>query len=316
MRKIAPLTGPRARTYRGPGDLARVGFPLLVAVLFTSLGTLICPLPSAAAAAPHLVVSPSVAVPGGTVQVEVSGLIPNQNYQLQICGNDAARGSVDCSLMNAVSWVSTPSGTISTPILVVLPPSPCPCVVAAISPNAGPNVKGPISITGAPQETVTAPPAQPKVVVVDVALSGSTQPKEWLGFAASRTLVLTVRNSGAAPAANLFLTASIGSAPAAVPTLPGLAPGQVRTYRIGVTFPAFTVGNSVLSGHVGVVGWPLTPFHVSLSRYPWGWLIIALIVLQLILLAFRNLARRRVQKNDDRESVPDMPTQETVLADV
>jgi hypothetical protein len=253
---------------------------------------------SSAAPVPQLIVSTAPATPGGSARVVGTGLLYNEDYQLQICGNNFARGSVDCALGSAVVVESTNQGTFTTSVPVVIPPAPCPCVVAALPTDQGPTVTGPINIVGAPHEAVPVQPPEPKVVIVGASLEGSTQPKEWLGFAASRTLILTVKNTGSAAAVDVTLTASIGPTPAALPALPGLSPGQIRTYRIAVTFPAFSVGSTELSGHVGVAGSSTVPFHVSLSQHPWAWLIIFLVVLQLMLLAIRNLARRRVARNN------------------
>jgi len=260
------------------------------------LGTVAVPV-SSAAPIPQLVVSPSAATPGGSAQVVGSGLLYSEDYQLQICGNNFARGSVDCAVTSAVSAESTNQGTLTITVPVVIPPAPCPCVVAALPTDQGPTVTGPINIVGAPHEAVPVQPPEPKLVIVGASLEGNTQPKEWLGFAASRTLVLKVKNTGSAAALDVTLAASIGSTPAALPALPGLSPGQVRTYRIAVTFPAFSVGSTELSGHVGVAGSSTVPFHLSLSQHPWAWLIIFLVILQLMLLAIRNLARRRVARN-------------------
>jgi hypothetical protein len=136
--------------------------------------------------------------------------------------------------------------------------------------------------------------------VLSASLTGSTKPQEWLGFAAHRTLLLTVRNSGTLPTPHLALLADIGSTPASIPKLPGLAPGETRTYAIPVTFPALAFGNTAMAGHIGVIGsgTPLAPFHVSISRHPWAWLVIFLIVFQVILLMARNVARRHYERNN------------------
>ncbi|HLM94665.1 MAG TPA: hypothetical protein VK283_00035 [Acidimicrobiales bacterium] len=279
------------------------------------LGAVAVPV-SSATSVPQLVVSPSAVTPGGSAQVVGSGLLYDEDYQLQICGNNFARGSVDCAFASAVTVESTNQGRFSTTVPVVLPPTPCPCVVAALPTAQGPAITGPINIVGAPHETVTVQPPAPKVVIVHAALEGSTQPKELLGFAASRTLVLTVKNTGTASALDVTLSASIGSKPAALPALPGLSPGQVRTYRIAVTFPAFSVGTTELSGHVGVAGSSTVPFHVSLSQHPWAWVIIFLVILQLMLLAIRNLARRRVARNSvDSIDDPEPSSDEAALED-
>src|SRR6516162_7368514 len=84
-----------------------------------------------AATPPKLTASPVSAAVGQTVQATATGLSPHREYQLQVCGQNAVHGSADCAASDTVTTVAGSDGTLSMPIAVVVPPTPCPCVVAS-----------------------------------------------------------------------------------------------------------------------------------------------------------------------------------------
>lgn len=255
-----------------------------------------------AATPPHplLTASPTTAAPGTTVQVTGSGFLGKHLYQLQICGNDAVDGSVDCDQAQAAMALTTAAGAIDTTLAVVVPPAPCPCVVAALSVGNESLVTAPLTIPGAPSAPVASHIIQERVVVKNVELVGSTQPSEWLGFGADRTLEVTVQNVSPLSLQPITLIASIGGTPLMLPDLPGLAPGQVHTYSLAVAFPALSVGHTTLTGRIGVMGGQFASFRVGISFYPWAIPVLAIVVVQGILLLVRNLLRRRIRRHQRR----------------
>lgn len=255
---------------------------------------------AATPAHPVLVVSPTTAAPGTTVQVTGSGFAHKQLYQLQVCGNEAAQGSTDCDQVHATMALTTATGTFDTTLAVTVPPAPCPCVVAALGATNGSLVTAPLTIPGAPSEPAVTKPPVGKVVVKRVELVGGTQPSEWLGFGADRTLKVTVQNVGGLSMQPITLIASIGGSPVMVPQLPGLAPGQTRTYSLAVSFPALSVGHTELTGRIGVMGEQFAGFRTGISFYPWAIPVLAIVVGQGLLLLIRNLLRRRIRRRQRR----------------
>ena len=117
----------------------------------------------AGAATPTLTVSPLTAAVGQTVHVNGRGLPPRGIYQVQVCGRrDATHGSPDCAGAAAATSSGRPQGMLAGPLTVVLPPTQCPCVVAAFSTGLAPPLTTPISIEGAGSSPrPTRPPADP-----------------------------------------------------------------------------------------------------------------------------------------------------------
>ena len=266
---------------------------------------------AASAAAPVLSVTPMSGAIGQTVQVTGKGLPPGSIYQVQVCGQNAVHGSSDCAGAGAVSTQTDPEGTLSAPVQVVLPPTQCPCVVGAFSVTTASALTTPISIEGA--STSPAPVSPPRVpvshlVVVHAGFTGSTPAAQWFGFQATRTVALTVLNRGSAPASLLHLFASLGSTPVVSRRLTELGAGQVRTYDVPVTFPALTVGNETLIGHIVTRDGQLVGFKASVAVWPFGLLVAGLIIAQMILLAWRNVARRRYERKNLPSLEPEDPS--------
>ena len=268
---------------------------------FSLLAAVVGVLPSAASTVhPALVVSPLTAAPSSTVHVTGSGFLHSHLYQLQICGDDDAQGSVDCDQGSAVMAETTATGTMDASLTVAVPPAPCPCVLAALAVGQESLVTTPLTIPGTSSAPTIAQPQQGKLVVRGARLLGGTQPGEWLGMGADRTLEVTVQNVGSVSMQPITLIASIGATPAMLPNLPGLAPGEIHTYSLAVAFPALSVGHTELTGRIGVMGEQFATFRVGISFYPWAIPVLAIVVGQGLLLLIRNLLRRRIRRRQRR----------------
>ena len=308
------------RRFRAAGTIEAswrlaVGLAVLTAALSMGVATMPGPAAMAAPPAPKLAISPTTAAPGQTVIVTGTDLTPRSIYQVQVCGQNAVHGSADCAAAATSTTQVDPQGTLSVPVAVVLPPTQCPCVVAAFPVTVGPQLTTPISIEGA--STSNAPTTTPQVptshlVVVHAGFTGSTPLKQWFGFQATRTLAVSLLNRGSARASDMRLFASLGNTPVVSTRLSALGAGQVRTYDVPVTFPALTVGNQTLKGHVVTEDGQIVEFKTSTSVWPIGLVVVALILVQMILLAWRNIARRRYERNNPKPTEPeDPPTMET-----
>jgi hypothetical protein len=289
-----------AATTRG-GLRSAIGVAVFVTTLLAGLAS--GPVSETGAAGrAALRVSPATAAVGQTVQVTVTGLSPDGTYELQVCGQNAVHGSADCAAADTVTTVAGATGTLSMPLAVVVPPTPCPCVIASFDANslAGP-VTAPITIEGASSSSapITLPqtPA-PNIVVVNAKLQGSMPFGAWFGLPVTRTLALTLRNAGTLPASSINLFASLGSTPLVSRRLPGLGVGQQQTYMVGVKLPALSVGNLSITGHIERGNGQLESFKASSPLWPWGLFIVLFLIVQLILFRVRKrMRRRREQKN-------------------
>lgn len=241
------------------------------------------------ALAPQMVVSPSTIALGGTVEVSVSGLTPNALYSLQLCGA-LAQSSTDCDIADSTVQAASNVGSFSTTLPVTQPPAPCPCVVALFTqPFEQAAVTEPITIEGAPFAPVV--PTQPASLVVrGLALTGSSPPAEWFGASARRTLVLTLANVGGTAATSVSVLVNVGNTPQQQPLLPGLAPGQEKTYRMAIAFPTLALGTQRVSGQISartenaLSAGPTTTFQTSTTVLPWGLVVIAAVLAVLIVL--------------------------------
>jgi neocarzinostatin family protein len=279
----------------GPVRLAVAGLVLAVGMIAGLASDT-----AVAATPPKLTVSPASAAVGQTVQVTVTGLSPNGTYELQVCGQNAVHDSADCAAADTVTTVAGSTGTLSMPLAVVVPPTPCPCVVASFDANSltGP-VTAPITIEGASSSSapITLPqtPA-PNIVVVNAKMQGSPPFGAWFGLPVTRTLALTLRNAGTLPASSINLFASLGSTPLVSRQLPELGVGQQQTYMVPVKLPALSVGSLSITGQVARGNGQLESFKASSPLWPWGLFIIAFLIVQLILFRVRNVMRRRHER--------------------
>jgi hypothetical protein len=249
---------------------------------------------------PVVTASPSTVAPGQKVQVSGSGFPPQIDVTGQICGNNGVSGSADCVLTDTVLATTSTMGDLTLSIAAVIPPVPCPCVVAITSTDLSGTPSAPVTIAGAPIAPVRPPASAATVTkpleILQVQLGGNGPWYAWFGGVAHRTLTLTVRNpnAGVYPHPPLVLSAGKAGTLSTVSTrpLPSLAPGEVATVHENVVFPAFSFGRNEVTGTVGNALLQKN-VYVSTTVVPWGLIVLGLIILQLILVAIRNALRRR-----------------------
>ncbi len=240
-----------------------------------------------------LTLATSTVVPGRAVTVAGVGWAPNTVLQASICGANAVSGSVDCAAQSSVIFSAGPTGTIESTIPIVIPPKPCPCVVLIAGTTISYLKRIPVTVAGA----ATAPVVRASRTVDDVEIVraqfvGSTPLRQWFGLPATRTVSVTVRNTGSAATSNIDFFASLGTTPLTNHQLAPLGAGREATYLVSVPIPALTIGNVNVSGHVDS-GEQLKGFGVRTTIWPFGLLLLALVVIQCVLLLLRNFARRR-----------------------
>jgi hypothetical protein len=240
---------------------------------------------------------------GSTFKVRGTGWAPNSLIELEVCGNHADSGSADCSVGTSVVVASNDSGSFDGRLALVLPPAPCPCVVRAVSQNANVSAIADVTIPGARTAhagdgTVVAP-ALRRLDVEHVSLVGSDSFITWLGGRATRRLEFEIVNSGTVPVTGASIDFVAGPKDNPTRFVPPLklerfAVGERRKLVVPIRFDALAFGDQRVRGNVRGTSVPVT-FAVTTSTYPWLLIFIPILVVgQLVLIAIRNLIRRRL----------------------
>jgi hypothetical protein len=240
---------------------------------------------------------------GSTFKVQGAGWAPNSLVELEVCGNHADSGSVDCSVGTAVVVASNDAGNFAGRVSLVLPPAPCPCVVRAVSQSSTASATADVTIPGAltaraGDGTVTAP-ALRRLDVEHLKLVGSDTIGTWLGQRATRRLEFEIVNSGTVPVTGAsvdFVAGPKGNPTGFLPPvkLGRLEVGERRKLVVPIRFDALAFGDQAVRGSIHGTSAPAS-FTATTSTHPWLLVVVPLVVVgQLVLLASRNLIRRRL----------------------
>lgn len=220
---------------------------------------------------------------GQTVTVRLAGW-PNGNVAVELCGNEGRRGSADCAVSSSATTFVDGRGTGTVLLTVVKPPVGCPCVVSVRPVDGGGARTVPLSVAGAgtlsAAERRGAAARQPSLTVTRVVLEGGGPSLAWLGGAAERTLVYTVRNDGEITVTDAPVTLMYGRSPdpagvLAAPALGTLAPGEERVYRVPVRFGAPVLGAYRVTGRIEGLAREVA-FTAETSSHPWAWPLLGL----------------------------------------
>jgi hypothetical protein len=287
---------------------ARRGHPRFVLAFAAAVAMASWLAPAAGAAGPpKLVVQPPIQRPGSSATVIGQGFPPSSAVQVQICGNDDLDGSTDCAVGEALEVVATGQGQFEATLVVAIPPKPCPCVAAALDFSLSTTPETPISVLGAPIAAPT-PTTLAKLQLVHASVEGNGPWSSWFGAEAERTLVLTVHNPNPVPYINPPLVLSLGGPTdlredqATAHILGSISADGNRTFRIPLTFPAFSIGDQHVVGVIGSVGLSRR-FTVASGVFPWGLLIALLVLLELALFGITKLFRERYRRHHVDEAV-------------
>lgn len=258
---------------------------------------------------------------GATFKVKGTGWSPGAMVQVEVCGAEARSGSSDCAVDAAQILVADASGIVQGRLSVVVPPSPCPCVIRAFTQDASDIATTPVDIPGAPSDhpgdgTVSAP-ALRRLEVRKVVLRGDDTFATWWGAPAKRTLEFELVNTGSVAVDDASITLRAG--PADDPT--GFVPpvkvarmeiGERRTLSVPIEFPALSFGDQRVVGTINGTSQP-TVFAATTTTHPWLLIIVpSVLLLQLLLVLIRNIVRRRLQED---ELVPVEPDPNAIADD-
>jgi hypothetical protein len=302
--------------------------PRVLGAFGTVVGALLLAVPNAGAGQqPAISVSPSPVDVGGTIRVTGSGFPPRSIVMAQLCGRNAVDGSSDCDVTGGQMVADTADGTFVTDLPVSLPPVPCPCVVWVSDTAKSVDVQQPITVNGAPgpqSGPVATPRTSTGLKIEHVSIAGGGW-RSWFGLSDPRSVVVVVRNVGTAPydKLELLITEGRGKDPSGfvrIPPVQRLDPGRTATVRARVDLGTAAFGNYTVKVRAG------SDVHAPVRRsqttvWPWGLIVIALLVVQLVLLATRNVARRRIAAREQAaatdahaHSVTDVPPTDATVA--
>ena len=263
-------------------------------------------------------------VPGQTFKVEGSGWPANVLVQLEVCGSEARSGSSDCAVDTAQVVASDDEGTLRGRVPVVVPPSPCPCVIRALSQTGTATATTPVEIPGAPSshpgDGDVVAPALRRLEVEKVELLGDDTWRTWLGAGPQRTFQFEVVNTGSVAVndATVILTAGpVDDPDGFVPPvrLDRIEVGERRSVSVPIQFPALTWGEQQVRAVINGTSAPVA-FAATTTSYPWLLIIVPIVLLlQLLLVTIRNLVRRRLHQIDDAPVAVDanMPADDALI---
>lgn len=254
-----------------------------------------------------------VVVQGATFKIEGAGWPVGELVQVEVCGSEARSGSSDCAVDAAQVVGVGDDGTFLARLAVVVPPSPCPCVIRAFSQASTDVATTPVDVPGAPNEhpgdgSVTAP-ALRRLEVEQVRLTGSDTFATWWGAPAKRTLEFELVNTGTVAVNDVSITLTAGP----IDDPDGFIPpvrvermeiGERRAFSVPIEFPALSFGDQMVRGTVNGTSQP-TSFSAETTTHPWLLIIVPIVLLvQGLLLLIRNITRRRLHGDDQGVGEP------------
>jgi hypothetical protein len=252
--------------------------------------------PTPGAAPPQVSLDRDAAGAGDRLTVHLAGW-PAGNVLIELCGNEAGRGSADCAVGSSVQTHVPASGTTAAVMPVAAPPVPCPCVVRVRDLAGTTAVTASFTVTGDPGPAAGpgagSPPAGEPPVLTGVAVTGGWTWPALFGGPARRTVTFTVDNPGDRPLGDPpALLLGRGDHPTTLldaPELEPVPPGERRTYRVPVTLPAPAFGSYTVRGEVAGAA-----FLAETTSYPWGLTaVLATLVVVTVLARLRRRPRRQ-----------------------
>jgi hypothetical protein len=243
-----------------------------------------------------------------TYGIAGSGWRPATLVQLELCGNDARNGSVDCALGTAQIVAADAQGQVRGRLSTSPPPSLCPCVVRAVSLGSDETATTPVRVPGVAEMPpgaagVEPPPAVTELTVGSRLVADGSPWGPWVGTAPKRTLVVMVANTGNVPVDDAVLSITVGrSKPPTGFTEPvalgAIDVGEVREVEVPVELPTLTWGGYQVHGEISGTDEPVE-FAESTSSYPWLLIVLGIFgIAHLALVLLRREIRKRLPDDD------------------
>lgn len=246
---------------------------------------------------------------GQVIRVEGEGWPARTLLTVELCGNEAANGSVDCDARNATTGATTSDGRLIATLLASAPPSPCPCVVHVFSPGGATDLGVRVRIEGVPTAEVTTtdlPTRRLEVTDLDLRRGGGAA--IWFGGAPTGTLRATVANTGDVPVEGAALRVRWGRSATGTRVVDAddvgpLAPGETTVVEVPVRMEPLAFGRYVVAADVA--GFSGSAETTALSSYPVGLILLGVLVVAGLLA--RTLWRDRLADDEDDPAPPPAP---------
>lgn len=246
------------------------------------------------APSPALTVNPLAVSAGDKITVTGTGWPGSQMVDLSVCGNGGEGGSASCNRSGAASVGVGEDGVFGATLLAVVPPVACPCVVRGTS-GAYSAVQA-LDVIGAPLRTAPAAIAVP--IVDAIGVEGSGPPSSWFGGSPERDVSVSVSNPSAGVVRDARVEIRWGSSGSEQSRILDVGEPIAASSSVVVTttiaLGALTWGDVEVRARVLTTGEP-TWVSTSTSSYPWGLIVGAFVLLQVIVIIVvrRNRRRRR-----------------------
>ena len=250
------------------------------------------------------------AASGEDISLTITGF-QDRSVTISMCGNEARRGSVDCD-MPASLVRETPGGSRQTGFRLTAPPAPCPCIIRVSSSDQQEVAVAPFVLVGHPVAEVVG--GNTTVQALGVAITANPAPADLgqtlrssLGGSTPYDVTIRVTNRATfeVPAVSLAATYTRASADdtrtVEVPKPGSLAPGQTWIETVQVDVPSLTFGSVEWQATVSGQGPSVTATDTSSSQPILLYILIAILVIDLLILAWRLIARVRRREEGDRE---------------
>ncbi len=163
----------------------------------------------------------------------------------------------------------------------------------------------PVTVSGVAVAPVRPIPGSGPVKV-EAWVTADPSPASWFGAPAPRRLNLLLVNEGSQPISHPVISAHYrgrsGDAETIdTPTVAPIGPRQTRVVVVDFALDLLAHGDVTVTGVVSGASTP-SPFAATTSTQPWGLVVVALALVQLLLLGVRNRCRARLGRRR-----PDLP---------
>ncbi|MEU1603910.1 hypothetical protein [Micromonospora matsumotoense] len=236
---------------------------------------------------------PGVTLPAGALRVGQRVLVgldgwPAGTVQIEVCGNAARRGALDCATGAATHGQVPPVGRTTLPVLLAAPPVACPCVLRVRTPTGTATAVADLTLAGMTAPAV-APTVPAELTLVALRAVDRSGPRGWFGLPGELAVRITLHNPGPQEITDPAFQLTVGPPGrartiVAAPAVGTLAAGQTREYHVAVPTDAAPFGRYEVDGRIAVPGRPLA-FTVAAARRPWGLPVAAAVLTALLLLA-------------------------------
>lgn len=254
------------------------------------------------------------ATPGDSVIVTVSGF-DARPVTISVCGNEARRGSVDCDMRGSRARETQPDGPIGTGLTVSAPPTPCPCIVRVSTQDNRMIAVAPIVIVGHPVADVVGASTADQPLIADIVAESASaavgdQLRSSLGGPTTYDVTVRVTNTATFEIADATVAATFtrgrfdDTRNIDLPNPGPLAPGQTWEKTVTVDVPALTFGDVEWSATVSGQGPAATATDSTSSRPLLLYVLGMILVIDLMILLWRVVARAR-RRAGERSRDPD-----------